>query len=54
MKRRPSESKAKPAGRKQLSGHLELSTFVMISVSEFVLSEAATGEPFENAMEETL
>jgi hypothetical protein len=54
MNRRPCESNAKPTGRKQLSGHLELSGFVMISVSAVVLSEAATGSPAEKAIEETL
>lgn len=54
MNRRPLESNAKPTGRKQSSGHFELSAFVMMSVRAVVLSDASTGEPAENEMVETL
>jgi len=54
MKIRPWESSANPTGRKQSSGHFEVSAFDMISVRAVVLSAAATGEPAEKATEESL
>jgi hypothetical protein len=54
MNTRPFESSAKLTGLKQLSGHFELSAFVMISVKDVKLSEAATGEPESKAMVESL
>lgn len=52
--KRSLESKASPTGRKQSSGHLELSALAKMSVVEVVLSDGATGEPFAKAMETTL
>jgi hypothetical protein len=54
MNTRPFESSAKPTGLKHRSGHFELSAFVMMSVREVRLSEAATGEPEAKAMVESL
>jgi hypothetical protein len=54
MNIRPFESSASPTGRKQLSGHCELSWLVMISLVDVVLSGAATGEPLLNAMADIL
>lgn len=45
MNSRPWPSQASPTGRKQPSGHWELSALLMTSVVALVLSEGSTGCP---------
>jgi len=54
MNKRSFLSNARPTGRKQFSGHFELSGLIMISVVEVVLSGAATGEPFAKSIDDIL
>lgn len=50
----PFESRTRPTGLKQSSGHFELSGFAKISFAAVVLSDAATGSPFAQSITETL